>query len=151
MESSDEEDEGDNSKPAPTGLSKTLNLSQNNFLGLESDSDDEGPVDRAPVQKPASPVQAQDSSEDEGPVDSGPVVSDFDLMMQKRKEENRMKRMKNKKNEGQFISDVDDSINSMMNRMKEAADADKGDFQSRNSENQRSFFRIEHQPSTWLP
>jgi len=111
LESSDEEDEGDNSKPAPTGL--------------ESDSDDEGPVDRTPVQKPASPVQAQESSEDEGPVDSGPVVSDFDLMMQKRKEENRMKRMKNKKNEGQFISDVDDSINSMMNRMKEAADADK--------------------------
>ena len=39
-----------------------------------------------------------------------------------------MKRLKSKKNEGQFISDVDDSINSMMNRMKEAADADKGDF-----------------------
>ncbi len=100
---------------------------------MESDSDDEGPVDRTPVQKPASPVQAQESSEDEGPVDSGPVVSDFDLMMQKRKEENRMKRMKNKKNEGQFISDVDDSINSMMNRMKEAADADKGDISSQNN------------------
>ena len=121
------------------------------FLGLESDSDDEGPVDRTPVQKPASPVQAQDSSDDEGPVDSGPVVSDFDLMMQKRKEENRMKRMKNKKNEGQFISDVDDSINSMMNRMKEAADADKGDFLSQNCKNRRSNLRIEHKPTTRLP
>ena len=95
---------------------------------MESDSDDEGPVDQAPVEQPASPVKAQDSSDDEGPVDSGPVVSDFDLMMQKKKEENRMKRMKGKKNEGQFISDVDDSINSMMNRMKEAADSDKGIF-----------------------
>ena len=94
---------------------------------MESDSDDEGPVDRTPAPEKAPPAPAADSSDDDlGPVDSGPVVSDFDLMMQKRKEENRMKRMKNKKNEGAFISDVDDSINSMMNRMKEAADADKG-------------------------
>ena len=52
-------------------------------------------------------------------------MSDFDLMMQRRKEENRMKRMKGKKSDSSFIGDADDSINSMLNRMKEAADADK--------------------------
>ena len=52
-------------------------------------------------------------------------MSDFDLMMQKRKEENRMKRLKGKKSDSSFIGDADDSINSMLNRMKEAADADK--------------------------
>ena len=51
--------------------------------------------------------------------------SDFDLMMAKRKEENRMKRLKGKKSDSSFIGDADDSINSMLNRMKEAADADK--------------------------
>ena len=52
-------------------------------------------------------------------------MSDFDLMMQKRKEENRMKRLKGKKSDSSFIGDADDSINSMLNRMKEAADSDK--------------------------
>ena len=51
--------------------------------------------------------------------------SDFDLMMSRRKEENRMKRLKGKKSDSTFIGDADDSINSMLNRMKEAADADK--------------------------
>ena len=46
-------------------------------------------------------------------------------MMSKRKEENRMKRLKGKKSDSAFIGDADDSINSMLNRMKEAADADK--------------------------
>ena len=46
-------------------------------------------------------------------------------MMSKRKEENRMKRLKGKKSDSTFIGDADDSINSMLNRMKEAADADK--------------------------
>ena len=46
-------------------------------------------------------------------------------MMQRRKEENRQKRLKGKKSDSSFIGDADDSINSMLNRMKEAADADK--------------------------
>ena len=52
-------------------------------------------------------------------------MSDFDLMMAKRKEENRQKRLKGKKADSSFIGDADDSINSMLNRMKEAADSDK--------------------------
>ncbi|XP_047131093.1 protein IWS1 homolog isoform X1 [Hydra vulgaris] len=62
------------------------------------------------------------SSEDEEP----PVrnfVSDFDLMLQKKKEMNKMKRRSKK--DFEVINDNDDIIDSMIKKMKEAAETDR--------------------------
>merc|ERR1712227_206703 len=94
--------------------------------GSEDEKEGESTSNLQQDDEPAGDGTIQ-SSDDERPVDAGQggLVSDFDLMMDKKKEEARMKRMKGKKSDAMFIGDADDSINSMLNRMKEAADSDK--------------------------
>ena len=106
------------------------------IFGDDSGSEDEKgestaePSDRVVEKEVAGAVGEGEggavSSDEERPIDNYPSqISDFDIMIQKRKDEARAKRMKGKKSDSMFIGDADDSINSMLNRMKEAADADK--------------------------
>uniref|UniRef100_H2YQF9 TFIIS N-terminal domain-containing protein n=1 Tax=Ciona savignyi TaxID=51511 RepID=H2YQF9_CIOSA len=53
---------------------------------------------------------------------SNTMVSDFDLMMQRKKNERKGRR---RKDGGTFISDADDIINAMLTKMREAAVADR--------------------------
>lgn len=112
---SDDDDEEDNE------------AERKKIFGDDSGSEPEGESTAEPREREAEKGEgAIVSSDDERPMDNYPSqVSDFDIMMQKRKEEARQKRMKGKKSDSCFIGDADDSINSMLNRMKEAADSDK--------------------------
>lgn len=65
---------------------------------------------------------ASDSDEDDDFVDNE-FVSDFDRIMERRKQENRRKRSRNK--DVEFLNDGDDLINEMMTSMRNAADEDR--------------------------
>nr|XP_039272782.1 LOW QUALITY PROTEIN: protein IWS1 homolog [Styela clava] len=97
---------------------------------VESDEDDGF---KAPKPSKKSKIQDKDEgsdSDDEGVRDSGNQgMSDFDIMLARKKEENRSKRRR--KDGGTFISDADDIINAMLTKMKEAAEADREANQKR--------------------
>jgi len=125
LESSDEED--NIAKRAPVDSDSDDEAEKRQIFGDDSGSEDEKGESTA---EPATVKKEEGdgtivSSDDDRPADYGQQISDFDMMIQKKKDEARQKRMKSKKSDSMFIGDADDSINSMLNRMKEAADSDK--------------------------
>lgn len=93
-------------------------------------SDDEG-EGMATGQEGGEPVlpELSDDENDEaarrsGKVDGEEFVSDFDVMMMKKKEE--MKKRRRKRKDFDLINDSDDLIADMINKMKVAAEEDRG-------------------------
>ncbi|XP_014669366.1 PREDICTED: protein IWS1 homolog [Priapulus caudatus] len=121
--SSDEEDfegfgEEDLETPAAQEKKKTKALVSDSDAddglteGLEAEQGEEAPADKA---------QSSDSDDDRGPKED--IVYDFDVMLQKKKEENRLHRRK--KRDYDIINDNDDVIAAMLKDMKEAAEEDR--------------------------
>lgn len=95
-------------------------------VGSEMD-DEEGKVEKditetMKVPKPKSNKGAGSDSDDDAFDDRPAFVSDFDLMIQKKKEMNKTLRKKRKNVD--IISDSDDAVARMITQMKEAAEED---------------------------
>uniref|UniRef100_F6ZT62 Protein IWS1 homolog n=2 Tax=Ciona intestinalis TaxID=7719 RepID=F6ZT62_CIOIN len=94
---------------------------------ISSDSDDDSePTPAGEASKQQTPEGTEgDYDSDEGVKDvrkEGGIVYDFDLMLERKKNERKGRR---KKDGGTFISDADDIINAMLTKMREAAEADR--------------------------
>ncbi|XP_019644054.1 PREDICTED: protein IWS1 homolog A-like [Branchiostoma belcheri] len=90
--------------------------------GILSDSEDEG-VTGAESEQAAVPAADSSDSDDDRPSDKPDMVSDFDVMLQKRKAMNKANRRKRKDHD--LINDCDDLIVALINKMKAAVDEDR--------------------------
>lgn len=89
---------------------------------VAEDSDSE--IEDEIVTQPAEDDKKDDSSDDDTEIlQSRDFVSDFDLMLEKKKLQNRMKRRR--KADSDAINDNDDIIAAMLKQMKEAAEEDR--------------------------
>lgn len=98
---------------------KTAVLSDDEGEGLATED-----VGAEPVLPEISDDENDDAARRSGKVDGMETVSDFDLMMAKKKEENQKRRRKRK--DFDLINDSDDLIADMINKMKVAAEEDRG-------------------------
>lgn len=100
-------------------------------LSMGSEVDDEegksaqgDDLEKMVVPKPTAKDKEADSDSDDDAFDNKSVfVSDFDLMIQKKKEMN--KTMRRKRKNVDIISDSDDAIAAMITQMKEAVEEDQ--------------------------
>uniref|UniRef100_A0A5S6R1T1 TFIIS N-terminal domain-containing protein n=1 Tax=Trichuris muris TaxID=70415 RepID=A0A5S6R1T1_TRIMR len=100
------------------------------IFGENSDDEDRVYVRHPIMSSPSPPAYKEDGEKDEemeqaeSAISHDPdFVSDFDLMMQKRKAENRKRRSRQRNYD--FITDSDDTISAVVNMMNKAAKADR--------------------------
>lgn len=118
---SDSEDGDEEEKMIADIFGESGDEEEEEFTGFNQE---ELEADRRPPKEPRPPVDESDSDDgvDRGGQDTS-FMSDFDIMLARRKAMNSKKRRH--RDGGTFISDADDVVSAMITKMNEAAEEDR--------------------------